>query len=255
MKTILREGVNLAYKTEGQGNCHFVFIHNAGGNHQFMEPQFQYFNQFGKVLSMDLRGHGSSDKPAQNYTTQTYADDIAYLCQSQGISQAIFVGLNYGANVAIELAATSSLVSHLALIDPPIFLLKTQAIQDHIHDLENPACKNFAKRLVEEVFLHTKEENKQMAIRAFETTSKAALASTYKNLLEWDKTSSHKLAQCTMPILSIQSSTPFCTEESLQKVCPHLKVSKVLGSGPWATLEVPNQINSMIERFLEIKHE
>ena len=140
MKTVLREGVTLAYQEEGKGDYHFVFIHNAGGSHQFVKPQFQYFSQFGRVLSMDLRGHGSSDKPAQSYTTRGYADDITYLCQRQGISKAVFVGLNYGANVAIELTTTSSLVSHLVLIDPPIFLktetIQTKAIENHIHDLE-----------------------------------------------------------------------------------------------------------------------
>lgn len=254
MKQISRDGINLSYKREGKGNRQFVFIHNAGGNHQFVEPQFQYFSQFGNVLSMDLRGHGSSDKPPQDYTIQGFADDVSYLCESQGILEAVFVGLNYGANVAIELAAKSPVVSHLVLIDPPV-ILDTQTvrgIQAHIDDLQNPTCIDFAETLVDQVFLHTKNENKQLAIKAFDTTSKTALASAYKNLLEWDKESKKVLAQCEMPVLTIQSSIPFCTEESLQEICPHLKVSKVVDSGHWVTLEVPNQVNSMIERFLEI---
>jgi pimeloyl-ACP methyl ester carboxylesterase len=127
-----------------------------------------------------------------------------------------------------------------------------QLIQEHINDLNKPTLDKFAETLVEAVFLNATPNNKQVAITAFKTTAKAALASTYENLLVWDKESFMKLQHCTMPTLYIQSSEPFCTEETLRKHCPHLMTGKVVGSGHWATLETPDQVNSMITRFLDL---
>jgi pimeloyl-ACP methyl ester carboxylesterase len=248
------DGINLSYKLAGQGPLNFVLIHNAGGNHQFMNEQLEYFSRGFQVLNVDLRGHGDSDKPEQNYTVKSFAEDIIYLCQSHNIKKAIFIGLNYGANVAIELANISSLASHLVLIDPPILMEPwvIQLIQEHIDDLNNPTLENFAKTIADGVFFNTCSQNKKLATAAFETTAKAALASTYKNLLIWDNESIKKLQHCTMPILYIQSSKPFSSEEALQKYCPHLMAGKVVGSGHWATLEVPDQVNSMVKRFIEL---
>lgn len=254
MLTKNRDGVNLSYKIAGKGTLNFVLIHNAGGNHQFMNAQLEYFSHTAQVLSVDLRGHGESDKPEQNYTVENFAEDIVYLCQAHSIKNVVFVGLNYGANVAIEVANISSLPSHLVLIDPPILMEPwvIQLVQEHIDDLNKPTHEKFAETLVEAVFFNTNKNNKQVAIAAFETIAKAALASTYENLLQWDKDSIKKLEHCTMPILYIQSSEPFCTEEALRNHCPHLMTGKVVGSGHWATLETPDQVNSMIKRFLEV---
>lgn len=248
------DGVNLSYKIAGTGKLNFVLIHNAGGNHQFMNPQFEHFSHSARVLSIDLRGHGESDKPKQNYSIKTFAEDIIYLCQTHGIKKAVFVGLNFGANVAIEIANLSSLVSHLVLIDPPILMEPwvVKLVQDHIDDLHKPSHENFAENIVNSVFLNTDENNKKIAIGAFETTDKAALASTYENLLKWDKESIQKLKYCTMPVLYIQSSQPFCREDDLRKYCPHVVAGKVAGAGHWASIETPDQVNSMIKRFLEI---
>ena len=79
IKSISHHGVNLAYKATGTGNKSFVLIHNAGGNHQFMDPLFNHFSQYGRVLSLDLRGHGESDKPQQDYTVEGFAEDIGTL--------------------------------------------------------------------------------------------------------------------------------------------------------------------------------
>jgi pimeloyl-ACP methyl ester carboxylesterase len=147
-----------------------------------------------------------------------------------------------------------SLVSELVLIDPPILMEPwvKELIQNHINELQNPNIKFFSQQLVESVVINAAKEDKLMAIRAFDTTLRSALISTYQDLLKWDEKSCHRLRQCHMPVLSIQSSHPFCSESSLRNLCPHLISGKVVKSGPWATLEAPIQVNAMIDRFLNL---
>lgn len=95
----------------------FILIHNAGGNLHFMDYQFDHLSAKGKVVSVDLRGHGQSDKPNNNYTVSIFAEALIPLYQKLVIEKAIIIVLNYGGVVAIELANIAPhLVSELVLI-------------------------------------------------------------------------------------------------------------------------------------------
>ena len=255
MPRILCNGVKLNYHTSGIGKKLFVLLHNVGGNLHFMDYQFHHLSQKGSVVSIDLRGHGKSDKPNQNYGVSIYAEDLISFYQEFKIEKAAIIGLNYGGVIAIELAnMIPQHVSELVLIDPPMLLESwgKQFIQNHIDELQDPDMKIFSQQIVESMMVNAAKEDKLMAIKAFDMTSRSALISTYQDLLEWDSLSHEKIQQCRMPVMNIQSSRPFCSESSLQKLCQHLISSKVVNSGPWATLEVPAQVNTILDRFLNL---
>ena len=51
-----------------------------------MASQFDYFGRTDRVVAVDLRGHGASDKPVQEYTVAGFADDLAWLCDPSASS-------------------------------------------------------------------------------------------------------------------------------------------------------------------------
>lgn len=78
-----------------------------------------------RAISVDLRGHGQSDKPAGNYAPALLAEDIRMLLDALGIAAATVVGHSLGSLVAQHLAAAHpARVSGLVLIGstvlPPI---------------------------------------------------------------------------------------------------------------------------------------
>ena len=71
-----------------------------------------------RVISVDLRGHGRSDKPDWGYDYQTVAGDVEQLCREIGIEGALLAGHSWGAGVALCLAASNpGIASHLAMVD------------------------------------------------------------------------------------------------------------------------------------------
>ena len=71
-----------------------------------------------RVLAVDLRGHGHSDKPDWGYDYQTLARDVEQLCQEAGVEGVLVAGHSWGASVALCLAASyPQRVSLLALVD------------------------------------------------------------------------------------------------------------------------------------------
>jgi pimeloyl-ACP methyl ester carboxylesterase len=76
-----------------------------------------------RVIAVDLRGHGESDRATQNtYDAASYAADIAAVIDALTDTPALVVGHSLGGVVAAELAlANPNLVEALFLEDPPLF--------------------------------------------------------------------------------------------------------------------------------------
>ena len=71
-----------------------------------------------RVIVVDLRGMGSSDKPADGYDKKTMASDIAMLANQLGYRKIDVVGHDIGSMVAYSLAANHpALVRKLVLLD------------------------------------------------------------------------------------------------------------------------------------------
>ena len=63
-----------------------------------------YAKQF-TCISIDPRGAGETDKPAGNYSTELFADDVAAFMQAIGVERAHISGLSLGAATGLWLAA------------------------------------------------------------------------------------------------------------------------------------------------------
>ena len=73
-----------------------------------------------RVVSVDIRGMGASDKPADGYDKRTMAKDIAELVRTLGADRAHIVGHDIGAQVAYAIAANyPDETKTLTLMDVP----------------------------------------------------------------------------------------------------------------------------------------
>jgi pimeloyl-ACP methyl ester carboxylesterase len=80
-----------------------------------------------RVLALDLRGRGLSDKPATGYSMAEHATDVIGLLDSAGINQAVICGHSFGGLLAIYLAAHyPDRVSRLVIIDSAALLINPQ---------------------------------------------------------------------------------------------------------------------------------
>jgi pimeloyl-ACP methyl ester carboxylesterase len=57
--------VTLAYEEGGQGTPPILLVHCWTCDHAFLAPQFEHFTSAHRVVNVDLRGHGESDRPEQ----------------------------------------------------------------------------------------------------------------------------------------------------------------------------------------------
>lgn len=242
-------------KLSGNGNLNFVLIHNAGSDHRFFTHQLKTLRQFGDVIQLDLPGSGKS-QPISNYKMGDLSSIIATICRKLSLKNICLIGLNNGANISIDTVLNHSLpIERLVLIDPPIFMDKSfiSEINAYIESLEKAEFNHqFVASLVDALFLDTDSSNKEIAASAFNGVNKKSLSQIFRGLLEWDTKSTGILKKIVCPTLCILTDEHHCTYEKMRREAPQFEIGKVVGSKCWATLEVPEQVNSMIARFLKI---
>ncbi len=71
-----------------------------------------------RVLALDQRGHGPSDKPDDGYDFQAITGDLQAFIEALSLERPALVGHSWGANVALQFATERpDAVSWLALVD------------------------------------------------------------------------------------------------------------------------------------------
>lgn len=253
--------VPLFFVEKGQGDLTFLCIHNTGGDHRLFTPQLDYFSQFGRVIVPDLRGHGKSDKPQQKYAIETFGDELIALCQAHSAKNIIAMGSSTGGNIALDLACRYPvLVKASIMIDCAMFLSagSRKVIQGYKNKFLAGESASILREILNNSCLST-DQCKPVMEEAYQSVPPYVWADAFDSLLKWDRDNKTRLPHCKAPLLYIQASSPYNDGSQLAnfkkfyEYYPDLMTGKVVGSGHYPSLEVPDQVNAMILRFLQIK--
>jgi hypothetical protein len=76
------------------------------------------------------------------------------------------------------------------------------------------------------------------------------MASAMEQIFRWDGEAAANA--CTVPVLNISAANPINDVARFKELCPTLVTGQTVGAGHFIQLLVPEQVNSMIERFLEL---
>lgn len=82
-----------------------VFLHFSGANLLIWERIVPHFQGRYRLVLVDLRGHGRSDRPESGYHADEMAGDVLAILHHAGIAGAHIVGSSLGAEVGLSLAA------------------------------------------------------------------------------------------------------------------------------------------------------
>lgn len=96
--------VNLAFRVQGEGPA-VVLLHGTTANHAVWTSVADDLTASATVISLDQRGHGRSDKPADGYTGSDFAADVVTVLDALGVEQALVGGHSLGGRNAWVAAA------------------------------------------------------------------------------------------------------------------------------------------------------
>ena len=98
-----RNGLNIHYEVHGEGPP-LVLVHANPFDRRLWTYQVSRFSPFYRVIAVDLRGYGLSDKPDAPFTLRDMADDVLGVCADENIHKAIFAGVSVGSGISLLIA-------------------------------------------------------------------------------------------------------------------------------------------------------
>jgi pimeloyl-ACP methyl ester carboxylesterase len=156
--------------------------------------------------------------------------------------------------VALALAhQNAELVAAVALIDPPPLsreVWKGFSAQ-LISSFEGPDGRMGRRQFVEQMFLPTDDQTRRAEIIQTMTSVPNDIAiPLVRAIAAFDGLGA--LRECRVPVLVISSAVPTNSSDSLLEANPTITLGQTVGAGHFLQLEVPEQVNPMIERFLAV---
>jgi pimeloyl-ACP methyl ester carboxylesterase len=252
-----RNGVKLFFEEARGAGGPVVLVHGWCCDHAYFAPQFEYFAKKGRrVVALDLRGHALSDKPRERYTMQGFADDVAFVCDHLGLGKVVVVGHSMGGIVAFDLASRyPELVSALIMLDATIVLppAARAVVPGLVADLSRPGYQHIISDFITKTLLLPTDdaERREWILSSMASAPQHVAVSAYRALGEYDAA---KTARVTAPSLYIAADEPHARSDMdrVRELLPALAFGQTVGSGHFCQLEVPDQVNAMIDRFLVI---
>jgi pimeloyl-ACP methyl ester carboxylesterase len=250
-----RQGVGLAYTDSGDQpeSLPIIFVHGWGCDHTSFAPQIEFFGRSHRVITVDLRGHGESDAPHQDYTMAGFAEDMAWLCTEIGLGKSVVVGHSMGGNVALEMAAHHSESVHsVIMIDSVLFPHQAllDALAPMIKALEGSGFADAYRHGIEALCLPTDEPlpKAQLVSSLPQAPQHVLIAALRDQLFGHDIRSA--AAGCRLPIAYLGAAAQLADLARFSSLTPQLVIAKTLGAGHFSYVFVPDQVNTMIERFI-----
>jgi len=124
------DGVNIQLAVwEGKGK-EIVCVHGITANSRFWDCLASALSPHHRVIAMDLRGRGLSDKPPTGYSIEHHCRDILALMNDQNLKRPVLMGHSLGAFISLVFAARyPQKVNRLILVDGGGKLSETQLLK------------------------------------------------------------------------------------------------------------------------------
>lgn len=97
------EGCTLHYEEYGQGEP-LVLLHGLGSSCQDWEYQVPELARQYRVILLDVRGHGRSDKPRERYSIAGFSADLLALLEHLNTGPVHLAGLSMGGMIGFQFA-------------------------------------------------------------------------------------------------------------------------------------------------------
>ena len=258
-KIVENDGVKLSYYVYGMGGP-TLFLLSWHSSAQKWIPQVTYFSQKYKVVTMDLRGTGESDKPKGDYTIDKYVDDMKSVIEDLGDNNIIFLGSFVGAKIAVKYVTSyPGKVSKLVLfafnpspisIRPGFDRKKFEA--EHQKALASPSrrIRKFWEDLVSDPQLFSLRD---WAIETSKNTPPEIFVNSLYNFQMEDVRP--LLERIDVPTLLLYGDLPISDLKGVKRLKEKIPSSETFiikgGGCCFVNMVKANQFNKIVENFIE----
>ena len=247
------DGVRIHYKSLGDGETAALFIHGWTCDLTFWQAQVKDLVGKGRLLFVDLPGHGRSDKPERAYTMDYFAQAVEAVRKDAGVEDLALVGHSMGTPVMrqyyrLHPKRTRALVAVDGSLEQ---FVKTAEIDEYVAQFTGADYLDNLGKAVEGMFARNTPDDVRAAIKnAMLSTPHHVVVSAMQGLLDpaiW------KEDQVSVPLLAVSAKLPWWPadyEAFVHKLAPQVEYHVLDDAGHFLMLDRPGDFNALLTAFL-----
>ena len=254
-RSVMLDGAKVHYTDYGTGEKALLLVHGWACDETFWAGQAVALAAKYHVITIDLPGHGESDKPHISYTMDLYARAIDAVLRDAKVKTAVFVGHSNGTPVIRQFYRKFPQKTRaLVIVDGALRAADKGMMQRFVALLKAPDYEQNAAKLIEGMTSVVQDTTLREKI-------KAAMLRTpqYVAALEFDATLNDALWKpdpIKVPVLMVLAKQPMWSaeyEQFVRGIVPDLDYQIWEGVSHFLMMEQPDRFNAAVINFLE-KH-
>lgn len=252
----LRNG-RCAYIRKGRG-LPVLLLHGLGSSSQDWQPQIDALSRWATVYALDLRGHGASEPLRKAVSVAELADDVAEFIQVQAIQGCVLVGISMGGMVGFQLLAQQpELVGRLVAINSaPSFPLDSWVLRGKVllrlGLIRLLGLKAMGRLLARKLFPYAEQgELRRRTAMRIGANDRTSYLHAIHAILGWSALPAINAVDTPMLIVAgDRDYTPLAYKQAYVAQLRNAELAVVNDSGHATPLDQPEQLNSLLERFI-----
>ncbi|MBM4241030.1 MAG: alpha/beta hydrolase [Euryarchaeota archaeon] len=259
MSIVKVNDIKLYYEERGYG-FPLILLHGLGSDHSIWEASAPEFSKKYKTFSLDLRGHGSFDKPKIHYSIDLFSRDVLKFMEEKGIYKANIIGHSMGGSIAQQTALKyPEMVRSLILVSTFSYVDKKlrETFKTLLESLDKGGYSLFFDKVLE--LANTPQflfDNREFILARKKIMAKKSSIDAVRNsilaCLGWDI--SNSISDISVPTLIIAGNEDILTRINLSEYIHHsIKDSQLIildGVGHNLMVEKPKEFSQMVTSFL-----
>lgn len=245
------DGVHIEYRVYGAGDPAVILIHCWSCDSNYWSAQIPALKTEYTTVTLDLAGHGASERNRTNWSMSNYGEDVAAVARQLPNSKIILVGHSMGGPVALEAARRiGDRVMGIIAVDtlktigqPPV---SDREIQMRLKPFRDDFIGHTREFVTSSFF--TKDANPQFVRKIADDMSLAppqVAIPSMEALMKMDY--APLVAQIHVPVVAINADATGPTDEArIRKSLPTFRSVTIENTGHFLMMEAPQRFNPVL---------
>ena len=251
------DGTRLYWTERGVG-VPLLFLHGLGSRSRDWAAQVDHFADHYRVLRLDLRGHGRSERSDGPYAIAQFARDVAVFLREREAVPAHVVGLSMGGMVALELAAGAPQLTRRLVVVNSVADMRLHSWHDvwfyvsRRLTVQLLGMRRVGQLLAKKLFVKPGQKDlRRKFVRRWAQNDKQAYLWAVDAIMRWSV--ADRLSQIDVPALFVSSDedyTPVSAKEHIVARMPDAELAVVDDARHALPVERPDEFNAIVDDFL-----
>jgi pimeloyl-ACP methyl ester carboxylesterase len=249
------DGMRVHYDNYGKGKEALVFVHGWTCNATFWKANVPAFINDIRVITVDLPGHGQSDKPQITYSMDLFARALDAVLQDAGVTRATLVGHSMGTPVIRQFyrkypAKTRALVFVDGALKP------FGNSEEFVAPLRGPDYKDRVEQMLAFLSQGMKSQQTLAEIKAASlATPQHVMVSAMEGMM--DPAIWREQDKINVPALAVMAANPLWSaeyEKFVRDLAPGIEYQVWPNVSHFLMMDEPKKFNGTLMTFLKKNH-